>query len=200
MVSIRASRNYFFTDAVPDFPAVLGPEHVDVLFFILYPPDDLTLSSIRVDCVNVAFVDAYLDSHGPYAMHIFRSRGSQQVDNSEALQDDPDFAVALENIQLQGLHFSCGDVLQRLRVGIYTAVHLIPDAVVLDECGGRLQLFGVEFSEGCGVAEVEIGEDGLSVLFGAGSSLHDDIIAAAAIIAIALASPLRCFIAQYLQW
>ena len=69
---------------------------------------------------------------------------SQQVDNSEALQDDPDFAVALENIQLQGLHFSCGDVLQRLWVGIYTAIHFIPDAVVLDECGGRLQLFGVE--------------------------------------------------------
>ena len=111
------------------------------------------------------------------------------MDNSEALQDDPDFAVALENIQLQGLHFSCGDVLQRLWVGIYTAVHLIPDAVVLDECGGRLQLFGVE-----------IGGDGLSVLFGADSSLHDDIIAAAAIIAIVLASPLRCFIAQYLQW
>ena len=145
MVSIRASRNYFFTDAVPDFPAVLGPDHVDTLFHVLYPAyDHSALSGIRIDCVNVAVVDAYLDSHGPYAIHIFRSRGSQQVDNSEALQDDPDFAVALENIQLQGLHFSCGDVLQRLWVGIYTAVHLIPDAVVLDECGGRLQLFGVE--------------------------------------------------------
>ena len=58
----------------------------------------------------------------------------------------------------------------------------------------------LKFAEGCGVAEVEIGGDGLSVLFGADSSLHDYIIAAAAIIAIVLASPLRCFIAQYLQW
>ena len=74
MVSIRASRNYFFTDAVPDFPAVLGPDHVDVLFFILCPPcDDLTLSGIRVDYVKVAVVDAYLDIYSPYTVNILRS-------------------------------------------------------------------------------------------------------------------------------
>ena len=60
-----------------------------------------------------------------------------------SLPDNPDFSIARKNIQLQGLHVSCGDVLQRLWVGIYTAVHLIPDAVIIDLTWLMFGVFGV---------------------------------------------------------